>query len=167
MENWSAIPDRIRKCEEKVREMRQRALHGRDIVETHIHPRRVWDLYSNRIMPMWTTGMVFMHGIPHAWVDEKERTEVRTPINRYEWPVPIPKDSSLDLVRIEMLNKGLEYVWLDVLCLRQEGGQREDHCVEEWELDVPTIGWVYHHEKTLMCSVTGSAQMKLVSRSSI
>ncbi len=36
-------------------------------------------------------------------------------------PVPIPQDTSLDLIRIEMLNLGAEYAWLDVLCLRQEG----------------------------------------------
>ncbi len=33
----------------------------------------------------------------------------------------MPKDANLDLIRIEMLNLGAEYAWLDVLCLRQEG----------------------------------------------
>ncbi len=56
---------------------------------------------------------------------------------------PIPKDSDLDLIRIEMLNAGAEYAWLDVLCLRQERGRREDLRAEEWKLDVPTIGRVY------------------------
>ncbi len=44
-----------------------------------------------------------------------------------------------------MLNLGIQYAWLDVLCLRQkeEGGPSEDLRVEEWKLDVPTIGWVY------------------------
>ncbi len=71
--------------------------------------------------------------------------DVRTPINGKEWPVPIPKDADLNLIRIEMLNLGVEYTWLDVLCLRQkeEGGPREDLRVEEWKLDVPTIGGVY------------------------
>ncbi|KAK0431026.1 hypothetical protein EV421DRAFT_1855583, partial [Armillaria borealis] len=42
-----------------------------------------------------------------------------------------------------MLNLGAEYVWLDVLCLRQPGGRREDLRVDEWKVDVPTIGAVY------------------------
>ncbi len=52
--------------------------------------------------------------------------DVWTPINGHQWPVSIPKDADLNLIRIEMLNMGLEYVWLDVLCLRQKGGLRED-----------------------------------------
>lgn len=67
-----------------------------------------------------------------------------TPINGYEWPVPIPKDADLNLIRTEMLNLGLVYVWLDVLCLRQVGGPGEDIRTEEWKLDVPTIGGVYN-----------------------
>ncbi len=47
-----------------------------------------------------------------------------TPINGHEWPVPMPSDADLDLIRIEMLNNGAEYVWLDVLCLRQKGEWR-------------------------------------------
>ncbi|PBK65503.1 hypothetical protein ARMSODRAFT_961180 [Armillaria solidipes] len=54
--------------------------------------------------------------ISHVWMDEKDRTTVWTPINRHEWPVPIPKDVHLNLIRIEMLNLGLEYTWLDILC---------------------------------------------------
>ncbi|KAK0437659.1 hypothetical protein EV421DRAFT_1907158 [Armillaria borealis] len=80
--------------------------------------------------------------------------DVWTPINGSEWPVPIPKDVSLDLVHIEMLNMGLEYVWLDVLCLRQKGGLREDLRVQEWKLDVPTIGYVYCFED-VYCYLSG------------
>ncbi|KAK0480980.1 hypothetical protein EDD18DRAFT_1295073 [Armillaria luteobubalina] len=92
--------------------------------------------------------------ISHAWVDEKDRTAVWTPINGYEWPVPIPKDTDLNLIRIEMLNLGLEYAWLDVLCLRQVGGGREDLRTEEWKLDVPTIGRVYG-DLSAVCYLTG------------
>ncbi|KAK0211898.1 hypothetical protein IW262DRAFT_1412294 [Armillaria fumosa] len=49
-----------------------------------------------------------------------------------------------------MLNLGVEYTWLDVLCLRQFGGRREDLRVEEWKLDVPTIGRVYWHERVVI-----------------
>ncbi len=145
--NWSSIPDRIRECEEKDREMRRRALHGSDIVEPYVHPRRAWDLYSNRVVPMWITGEEYPDPISHAWVDKKDRVDVWTPINGHEWPVPIPSDTNLDLIRIEMLNMCLEYVWLDVLCLRQEGGLKEDLRVEEWKLDVPTIGALYFVKK--------------------
>ncbi|KAK0458114.1 uncharacterized protein EV420DRAFT_1480264 [Desarmillaria tabescens] len=93
--------------------------------------------------------------ISHAWVDEKDRADIWTPINGYEWPVPIPKDSDLNLIRIEMLNLGLEYVWLDVLCLRQVGGPGEDMRAEEWKLDVPTIGLVYCGTETVVCYLSG------------
>ncbi len=96
------------------------------------------------MVPSWITK-VRPTPISHAWVDEKDRVDVRTPINGKEWPVPIPKDADLNLIRIEMLNLGVEYAWLDVLCLRQkeERGPREDLRMEEWRLDVPTIGRVY------------------------
>ncbi len=153
-ENWSSITDRIRECEEKDREMRRCALHGSDIVGPYVPPRRAWDLYSNRVVPMWATGEPEPHPISHAWVDENDRMDVWTPINGCEWPVPIPKDANLDLIRIEMLNRGLEYVWLDVLCLRQKGGPREDLRAEEWKFDVPTIGSVYQGNKT-QCYLSG------------
>ncbi|SJL08931.1 uncharacterized protein ARMOST_12306 [Armillaria ostoyae] len=105
--------------------------------------------HCNRVVPSWITKER-PTPISHAWVDEKDRVDVRTPINRKEWPVPMPKDADLNLIRIEMLNVGAEYAWLDVLCLRQkeEGGPREDLRMEEWRLDVPTIGRVYDHAYT-------------------
>ncbi len=118
----------------------------------YLPPRRVWDLYSNRVVPFWIADELLkswgftgvLQPISHAWVDEKDRMDVWTPINGKEWPVPIPKGASLKLIRIEMLNLGIEYTWLDVLCLRQKGGPQEDLRVEEWKLDVPTIGGVYN-----------------------
>ncbi len=86
----------------------------------------------------------------HAWVDEGDRAGVWTPVNGYKWPVPIPKGASLDLIRIEMLNLGVEYMWLDVLCLRQKGRLMEDLRVEEWKLDVPTIGWVFDYARVVI-----------------
>ncbi|PBK95978.1 hypothetical protein ARMGADRAFT_1142607 [Armillaria gallica] len=112
-------------------------LHGRNcIVDPRLPPRRLWDLYSNRVVPWWTVDDVrdiceWLWPISHAWVDEKDPIEVMTPINEYKWSVPIPKDTTLDLIRIEMLNLGLQYTWLDVLCLRQKGGVKEDLRVEE------------------------------------
>ncbi len=90
-------------------------------------------------------------------MDEKDRVDVWTPINGYQWPVPIPKDTSLDLIHIEMLNLGAEYVWLDVLCLRQVGGLEEDMHVKEWKVDVPIIGAVYQCSDSIpvVCYLSG------------
>ncbi|KAK0221329.1 hypothetical protein IW262DRAFT_1372833 [Armillaria fumosa] len=74
----------------------------------------------------WVAGQRYSWAISHAWMEEKERIDVWTHISAYEWPMPIPK----------------EYVWLDVLCLRQPGRWGEDVRAEEWEVYVPTIGWV-------------------------
>ncbi|KAK0437426.1 uncharacterized protein EV420DRAFT_1669811 [Desarmillaria tabescens] len=82
-------------------------------------------------------------------MSDQEHKDVWTPINGYEWPVPIPKDADLNHIQIEMLNFGAQYVWLDVLCLRQAGGKREDLCREEWKVDVPTIGAIYHEAKVV------------------
>ncbi len=112
--------------------------------------RRVWDLCANRVMPYWVNSGLPLMPISHAWQAPEDRVDLWTPINCYEWPVPIPKDADLNLIRIEMLNQqwldlgqSVEYVWLDVLCLRQEGGKREDLRAEEWKVDVPTIGSLY------------------------
>ncbi len=149
--NPSNIRDELRRREGKDREHRQKALVGNRIVNPNLKPRRVWDLYSNRVVPSWITDK-WPTPISHAWVDEKDRVDVLTPINGKEWPVPIPKDTDLNLIRIEMLNLQVEYTWLDVLCLRQkeEGGPREDLRVEEWRLDVPTIGGVYEGNKVVI-----------------
>lgn len=41
-------------------------------------------------------------------------------------------------------NSGQSYSWLDVLCLRQVGEERDDEKrLEEWKTDVPTIGGIY------------------------
>ncbi|KAK0230057.1 hypothetical protein IW262DRAFT_1291236 [Armillaria fumosa] len=80
----------------------------------------------------------------------RDRVDVMTPMNGYERPVPMPEDTNLDLIRIEMLNARsnymlhmAEYAWLDVLCLRKEGGKNEHLRLDKWKLDVPTIGSVY------------------------
>ncbi len=77
------------------------------------------------------------------------------PTNGSKWPVPIPKDTSLNLVHIEMLNLEAEYVWLDVLCLRQRDSQGEDIRGEGWRLDVPTIGHVYRIAGKVVCYFSG------------
>lgn len=117
----------------------------------------MWDLLSNRVVPRWWALLklekiqkdmdmksLVVVPVSHAWVAESERSGVLTPINSYQWPVPVPLDSNLERIRIELLNLGLQYSWLNVLCLRQKGdSDKEDVRLEEWKLDVPTIGAVY------------------------
>ncbi|KAK0481215.1 hypothetical protein EDD18DRAFT_1030317, partial [Armillaria luteobubalina] len=145
----SNMQDELRRRETEDRENRQRALVGNVIINPDLRPRRVWDLFSNRVVPFWVADFLLTL-ISHAWVDEKDRVDVLTPINGKEWPVPIPKDVSLNLIRIEMLNMGMEYMWLDVLCLRQKGEVREDLRMEEWKLDVPIIGVIYQFSSVVI-----------------
>ncbi|KAK0461563.1 hypothetical protein IW261DRAFT_1408923 [Armillaria novae-zelandiae] len=162
IDDWSRARNVLWRWSGEDQKKRREVLVGNRIVDPYLQPRRVWDLYSNRVVPWWMMTMRFMNfaavkwpePISHAWVDEKDRTAVWTPINGYAWPVPIPKDADLNLIRIEMLNLGHEYVWLDVLCLRQEGGPREDLRAEEWRLDVPTIGAVYQ-DRWVVCYLSG------------
>ncbi len=167
------IEDKLQACEEWDLQMRREVLVNNKIISPLIPPRRVWDLYSNRVVPWWVARR-YPWAISHAWMDEEDRMAEDTPINGYEWPMPMPRDADLDLIRIEMLNNGAEYVWLDVLFLRQKGRRWEDRlkeqcavwedmhaercadrrCAErraqrredlraEWAVDVSTIGRVY------------------------
>ncbi|EJD33852.1 hypothetical protein AURDEDRAFT_131476 [Auricularia subglabra TFB-10046 SS5] len=112
------------------------------IIHPHLQPRRLWDLISNRVVPH--DGSAMLDGaVSHSWMADPQRVD--TPINNHEWPVPIPRDATLARVRIELLNLGFKYVWLDVLCLRQKGApDKESQRLDEWKVDVPTIGAVYH-----------------------
>ncbi len=158
------IQMKLRELEAGDINQRRNTLDGSRIVVAHTGPRRTWDLYSNRVVPWWSCRLRDCppvkyrerpSPISHAWVDEVDRVDILTPINGHEWPVPIPKGANLDLIRIEMLNLGVEYTWLDVLCLRQRGGPREDLRVEEWKLDVPTIGAIYHADAAVVCYLSG------------
>ncbi|KAK0465756.1 hypothetical protein IW261DRAFT_1373567 [Armillaria novae-zelandiae] len=148
----SAMEGELSTRKEKDREMRENVLADGRITRRHVPPRRLWDLCANRVVPYWVANCE-PWAISHAWVEEKDRVGVMTSINGCEWPVPMPKDANLDLIRIEMLNlmskseprPKAEYAWLDVLCLRQEGGKNEHLRLDEWKLDVPTIGSVYEH----------------------
>jgi hypothetical protein len=156
----------LRNNDEKIRAATQQ---GDMIVRPRIPSRRAGDLYSNRVLPFWVIAsdlecpMVYdpntdtafesniqdkLWAVSHAWKEENDQGSVNTIINNYEWLVPIPSDTCLENVRIELLNLGAEYVWLDVLCLRQKGDDHpEDIRLQEWELDVPTIGHVYQHDR--------------------
>ncbi|PBK58646.1 hypothetical protein ARMSODRAFT_923461 [Armillaria solidipes] len=149
------IENKLHTCEATDLEMRRDVLVNSRIISRWLPPRRAWDLYSNRVVPWWVARQ-WPHPISHAWMNEHDRVDVLTPINGREWPVPIPKDADLDLIRIEMLNLGAEYAWLDVLCLRQVGGRREDLRMEEWKVDVPTIGCAYDQTvRRVVCYFSG------------
>ncbi|KAK0499361.1 hypothetical protein EDD18DRAFT_849519 [Armillaria luteobubalina] len=154
------IEHKLRTRENEDREMRQNVLVDGKITTAIVPPRRVWDLYANRVVPYWVAlslGRERWYGISHAWVGDEDRISIMTPINENEWSVPMPKHGSLDLVRIEMLNVGAEYAWLDILCLRQQGGRGEHLRTEEWKLDVPTIGAMYDWDP-VVCYFNGLGQ---------
>jgi hypothetical protein len=166
--DFSGYQRRLEVLQNEDEKMRAAARQGDTIVTPRIPPRRVWDLRSNRVLPFWAiadlecpdaidvnTDSTYRGNIPsklwavsHAWMDKSNRQNVNTIINNHEWPAPIPTDTSLEHVRIELLNLGAEYVWLDVLCLRQEGDKSiEPIRLAEWKLDVPTIGHVYQYDR--------------------
>ncbi|KAK0442464.1 hypothetical protein EV421DRAFT_2082449 [Armillaria borealis] len=151
--DFARIDNLLRHSEKWIQQKERSTLADGRIRSIQIRCRRVWDLYANRVVPSWATKKTPL-GISHAWMDERDRVDVLTRINQRQWPVPMPKDANLDLIRIEMLNLGAEYAWLDVLCLRQQGGIREDLRVPEWKIDVPTIGWVYRN-KAVVCYFCG------------
>ncbi|GJE99058.1 hypothetical protein PsYK624_152980 [Phanerochaete sordida] len=164
--------------------MRRDAVQGNYLRDSHVAPRRVWDLYSNRVLPfhvlppasgkqppdrfwpgtLYSNRVLPFHALPptsggelpdnlwtvsHSWVAADARASLITPINGREWPVPVPCATTLDHVRVELLNFGAEYVWLDILCLRQEGrAEDEPRRLKEWRLDIPTIGYIYSFPNT-------------------
>ncbi len=155
----TTIKHKLRTWEEEDQKMRREVLVHDRITTRLVPPRRTWDLHANQMVPYWVVdGYPWQWGISHAWVDEKDCVHAMTPINGYEWPVPMPKDANLDLICIEMLNLGADYAWLDVLCLRQEHGKNEHLCMEEWKLDVPIIGWVYANPTRVVCYFNGLGQ---------
>ncbi|PBK64639.1 hypothetical protein ARMSODRAFT_456760 [Armillaria solidipes] len=139
----TTIEDELYDLKRADEEMRRQGLVNNQI-RTMIPPRRVWDLHSNRVV-----RYCFTLEEPWAISYAKKRrgdcidSDVTRAINGNEWPATVPKGANLDTIREELLEMGAEYVWLDVLCLRQKNGQREDLRVEEWKIDVPTIGNVY------------------------
>ncbi|KAH6891780.1 hypothetical protein BKA70DRAFT_1408490 [Coprinopsis sp. MPI-PUGE-AT-0042] len=172
-QDFDNFEDKRIKAAEDMKQCRQSLLFKRTIKHSDITPRRFWDLYSNRIIDSslisrhWPgvlqdkypcapgtrihcilpSQWVGIYAVSHSWAPLDERANVSTSINGYEWRVPIPSDASLERVRVELLNMGAEYAWLDVLCLRQEdaAAEGEKYRKDEWALDVPTIGALYDH----------------------
>ena len=144
------------------RYLRKRPEHNsKEITVFRIPPRRVWDLLSNRVVP--TSGLKIpassfhvvpdnMWAVSHSWVAQADLEFVETAINQRQWRVPRPKATTFDHIRIELLNMGAEYVFLDVLCLRQRKPSNPDPNEErirqeEWSTDIPSLGHIYRHTR--------------------
>ena len=134
-----------------------------------IFPRRIWDICANTVIPAtWFcgppcpltgrrgVGALGVKPVSHAWVADEDRSLILTEANQQMWLIPLPKGVRLEDIRGEMIRLGVRYAWLDVLCLRQRvqpacatglgipvSIRREQRRLEEWKVDVPTIGAVY------------------------
>ena len=122
-----------------------------------VMPRRLWDLKSNRVVdfhmlhafqstienrPTVKTIPIFW-AVSHSWTSDMP--PVSTAVNQHQWLIPLPENIGLDDVRSELLTLGAEYIWLDVVCIRQnsEGTLLRHLQWKEWRLDMPTIGNIY------------------------
>lgn len=157
--DWATFATRMDRAEYDDAALRRDAVDAskKFITNPRLPPRRVWDIYSNRVIPYhwWGGNLESCMSVSHSWPGGDKRSDVWSTINGRKWPIPIPSDSSLERVRIELLNHvklrerrvwGIrEYSWLDVLCIRQTGGEQDDaHCAEEWMIDLPTLGYIYN-----------------------
>ncbi len=86
--NFADGKRRTGRCDEKYSMVTGSSTHGCNLDVS-------WDLYSNRVVPYWIMDIDsngrWPRPISHAWMDEKDRTAMWTPINAYNWPVPIQK----------------------------------------------------------------------------
>ena len=139
----------------------------------NMFPRRIWDICSNTIIPAaWfcgppcpltgrkLVGALGVRPVSHAWVADGDLAFTVIEANQQLWPIPLPRGIFLEDVRDEMIRLGVRYAWLDVLCLRQQAQpalakylafpvsrevveRREQQRLQEWKVDVPTIGAIY------------------------
>ena len=155
--------DRWRKQAKKLDEERAQALYTdntkQELLQSPytVMPRRLWDLKSDRVVDFRmlhaeiqstddnASAQVYptFWAVTHSWTDHMK--PVKTSINQSQWCVPLPADVGLENVRAELLSFGAEYVWLDVLCLRQHSDTPALESIRqnEWKIDVPTIGNIY------------------------
>ena len=158
VEDFCALPAAIRKRRQKDYGLRSAAINSNHITNPRIPPRRVWDLYANRVLPYHAMrpktdwgGEEYppdnLWAVSHSWVAPAERQSVLTTINGKAWRVPIPRGTTINDIRNELLLLGAEYVFLDVLCLRQKDEllpEFESIRKREWRLDIPTIGYIFN-----------------------
>ncbi|KZT20162.1 hypothetical protein NEOLEDRAFT_1141132 [Neolentinus lepideus HHB14362 ss-1] len=120
----------------------------------HTWARRLWDLRAHRVVPyrfslgyynisadVHKFALPMFFAVSHSWTSTM--SGVDTAVNGREWLVPLPSGVTLEAIRNELLHLKAEYVWLDVVCLRQFGVQNEELRKEEWAVDIPTIHTIY------------------------
>lgn len=145
-------------ADERLRKEALGGTHDDVVLNISIPPRRVWDLWTNRVVDIWMTAPYDhqhqrvppppLFAVSHSWMDDALRANIEADINGRAWPIPLPVDTTLERIRMELLNSVRPYdthfAWLDVLCLRQKDTEeKEELRFEEWKLDVPTIGATY------------------------
>ena len=100
--------------------------------------------------------------ISHSWTNDMQLW--MTPINHYQWSVPLPNGITFEKIRWEALHAGAQYCWLDVLCLRQRTTEYVDGVPrlvnelqrgEEWSIDIPTIGNIYRQASMVQRYLNG------------
>ena len=149
---WHKHSQMLKKVQSKAIQTDSSASEQELIIEPYsVMPRRLWDLKSNR-----TINFQVLHAaqsnidnpptfwaVSHSWTSDMSPTW--TAVNHHEWPIPLPESITLDKLRSELLTLGAEYVWIDVVCLRQQSSDHyfEQLRKEDWRLDVPTIGNIY------------------------
>ncbi|KAF8459993.1 hypothetical protein BDZ91DRAFT_740357, partial [Kalaharituber pfeilii] len=142
---------------------------GYEVIEDpyEVKPNRIWDLKSNRVVDYTMlcanlTAYAKVAGedeldpeelhydsddITHSWTKDSDKVVYNTSVNGYQWPVRFPARVTIEQVRRELLSFDSnynDYVWLDVMCLRQDAGARFAMIKDkEWKIDVPTIGNIY------------------------
>ena len=159
---FGALRSRMKSRIDEDYKLRAEAVVGSYITKSEIPPRRVWDLYANRVLPYHAMKPAIYEGkqylpdnlwaVSHSWRPASERQSVLTTINGKAWHVPIPKGTTLNAIRDELLILGAEYVFLDVVCLRQKDELlpwMEGIRAREWRLDIPTIGHIYNAEASI------------------
>jgi hypothetical protein len=126
-----------------------------------VYPRRVWDIYANRVVPYHFSLAIEYKvwkrthwAVSHSWTNDMVGLD--TLVNGKEWPVPFPTGITIEDVREELIRlipsdgrRLREYVWLDVLCLRQQSNDASKEVIreKEWAIDVPTIATAYKDVK--------------------
>lgn len=160
-EEFRTLPAAIRRRRQKDYDLRSAAINSNHITNPYVPPRRVWDLYANRVLPYHALkpktdwgGEEYppenLWAVSHSWVALSDRQSVLTTINGKAWRVSIPRGTTLDDIRNELLLLGAEYVFLDVLCLRQRDEllpEFESIRKKEWRLDIPTIGYIFQYSQ--------------------
>jgi hypothetical protein len=116
MSDSEALED-INLCQTADRCLQAEALRGSqgDIISNiNVPPRRIWDLWSNRVVETWMTAPYDhrhqhvaypqLFAVSHSWMDDTLHKSIRSNINGQAWPVPLPVDTMLNRIRMELLN---------------------------------------------------------------